>query len=163
MKQLRFLTIVLLLISASTIFAQEDLKAHFQALGDQMAKDMMANNHEAVLDLYTQDGISMPMYAPMIRGREEAEAMHEAQQSMGMEIKNFEADIVDVWADGKYAYEIGTYKITMTFPGMPQPVEDKGKYLNVWEKVDGEWKIKADIWNTDLNPMQNMPQGGGEY
>ena len=29
----------------------------------------------------------------------------------------------------------------------PTPKEISGKYLVVWEKVQGEWKLAADIWN----------------
>jgi len=29
-------------------------------------------------------------------------------------------------------------------------VTGKGKYLVVWKKVDGMWKVSADIFNTNL-------------
>jgi ketosteroid isomerase-like protein len=29
----------------------------------------------------------------------------------------------------------------------PTPKEISGKYLVVWEKVQGEWKLATDIWN----------------
>jgi ketosteroid isomerase-like protein len=29
----------------------------------------------------------------------------------------------------------------------PSPKEVSGKYLVVWEKIGGEWKLAADIWN----------------
>ena len=27
------------------------------------------------------------------------------------------------------------------------PKEATGKYLVVWEKIGGDWKLAADIWN----------------
>jgi len=27
---------------------------------------------------------------------------------------------------------------------------DKGKYIVIWKKVDGEWKYYRDIFNSDL-------------
>jgi len=30
---------------------------------------------------------------------------------------------------------------------------DKGKYINIWKNVNGEWKIFSNIWNTNL-PME---------
>jgi len=42
------------------------------------------------------------------------------------------------------AREIGTFSL-MTKD--PTPKEISGKYLVVWEKVRGEWKLAADIWN----------------
>jgi ketosteroid isomerase-like protein len=29
----------------------------------------------------------------------------------------------------------------------PTPQEVTGKYVVVWEKVGGDWKLAADIWN----------------
>ena len=29
------------------------------------------------------------------------------------------------------------------------PQEMVGKYLVIWEKVDADWKIAADMWNTN--------------
>jgi ketosteroid isomerase-like protein len=32
-----------------------------------------------------------------------------------------------------------------------KPVNDRGKYLEVWEKnANGSWKCGADIWNSDI-------------
>jgi len=32
-----------------------------------------------------------------------------------------------------------------------KPVNDHGKYVEVWEKqADGKWKCGTDIWNSDL-------------
>jgi ketosteroid isomerase-like protein len=31
--------------------------------------------------------------------------------------------------------------------------QDKGKYLTVWKRqANGEWKIVADTWSSDLTP-----------
>ena len=29
---------------------------------------------------------------------------------------------------------------------------EKGKYVNVWKKEDGTWKIYANIWNSNAAP-----------
>jgi hypothetical protein len=42
------------------------------------------------------------------------------------------------------APEIGTFSLKTKGP-MPQGVA--GKYVVVWEKVGGDWKLAADIWN----------------
>jgi len=31
-------------------------------------------------------------------------------------------------------------------------VTERGKYMNVWQQVNGSWKIKANMWNTDAPP-----------
>jgi hypothetical protein len=42
------------------------------------------------------------------------------------------------------AREIGTFSLKTRGP---QPQEVTGKYVVVWEKVGGDWKLAADIWN----------------
>ena len=42
------------------------------------------------------------------------------------------------------AREIGTFSLKTKGPA---PQEVTGKYVVVWEKVGGDWKLTADIWN----------------
>jgi ketosteroid isomerase-like protein len=46
---------------------------------------------------------------------------------------------------GDLAYEVGTYSITAADGG-----KDTGKFVVVWKRQNGAWKIAADIWNSDL-------------
>ena len=63
---------------------------------------------------------------------------------------------MNVWTSGDYSYEIGTYIIDMSMPGM-EGWKDNGKYITVWEKQsDDSWKVKAETWNTDNNPWVEM-------
>ena len=60
---------------------------------------------------------------------------------------------------GEHVIEIGTFEISLQMPGMPGPIDDKGKYMTVYIRdADGALKIKAETWNTDINPM--MMTGG---
>jgi len=73
----------------------------------------------------------------------------------GFKIHSFDMNIADVWASGDIVCEVGTYTISLTLPGTDHPVNDNGKYLNVWRKnSDGKLKLKYEIWNTDMNPWQ---------
>jgi hypothetical protein len=58
------------------------------------------------------------------------------------------------------SFEIGSFVITLEMPGAPAPITDKGKYMTVYVRgADGKLKIKAEIWNTDVNPMEMMGDG----
>ena len=46
---------------------------------------------------------------------------------------------------GDLAYEVGTYAVTAADGG-----KDTGKFVVVWKRQNGAWKIAADIWNSDL-------------
>jgi ketosteroid isomerase-like protein len=39
-----------------------------------------------------------------------------------------------------------------------KPINDRGKYLEVWEKqIDGNWKCAADMWKSDLAASAPAP------
>lgn len=48
-----------------------------------------------------------------------------------------------VAASGDVGYTTGTYQSTMN------GATEKGKYVTVWQKADGQWKVKEDIFNAD--------------
>jgi hypothetical protein len=36
-------------------------------------------------------------------------------------------------------------------------MRDNGKYLAVWRKVGGTWKMSYDMWNSDVAPPGMAP------
>jgi len=52
-----------------------------------------------------------------------------------------------VASGGDMAYDIGTYNLS--FDSDKGPVKDAGKYVVVWKKVDGDWKVAAGIFNSN--------------
>jgi ketosteroid isomerase-like protein len=46
---------------------------------------------------------------------------------------------------GDTAYEVGKY----TLSGDSGKVNDRGKYIVIWRKVGGQWKLYRDIFNTN--------------
>ena len=64
---------------------------------------------------------------------------------------------VQVGKSGEMAWVSGTYELTMN-DASGKPINDRGKYLEVWEKqTDGNWKCAADMWNSDLAASTPAP------
>jgi ketosteroid isomerase-like protein len=159
------LSVVLLMASAAFSQTPAEYKAKIEKLNKDMAKNMMESNTEKNLSLYTADAISLPSYEPMLEGIAEIRKASEAMAKSGWKCNSFEATTVKVIPNGNLITEIGTYKISMTMPGMEKPMDDHGKYLTIWEKQkDGDLKVKIDTWNSDVNPMSmmQMDQAGME-
>jgi ketosteroid isomerase-like protein len=58
---------------------------------------------------------------------------------------------------GEMAWVSGAYQLTINDTS-GKPIEDRGKYLEVWEKqTDGSWKCAADMWNSDLAVSAPVP------
>lgn len=56
---------------------------------------------------------------------------------------------VQVAKSGELGYTSGTYTLSFTDP-KGQKVSDRGKYLEVWKKVDGKWKCLSDAYSSDI-------------
>ena len=114
-----------------------------------------------MLGMYAEDAISLPNYGPRMDGIEAFRQNHEQMAAAGMKIHSFESTPTEAWEAGDQVIEIGTYEIELEMAGMPGPITDHGKYLTIYVRhADGALKIKAETWNTDVNPMAMM--GGDE-
>jgi len=136
----------------------DKLKSEINIINDELTKAMLANDSDAALKFYTQDAISLPSYQPMIRGMEDLKADADKQKQMPLNMKSFSLTSTDVWVSGKFVVEIGTYNLIMEMPEMPGgEMKDKGKYLTVFEiQDDGSLLMKAETWNTDTNPWEEI-------
>lgn len=66
---------------------------------------------------------------------------------------------VEVAASGDMAWERGTWTFDPDGPG--EADELRGEYITVYEKVDGEWKVAADV-GVPTEPMPSEEEAGGE-
>lgn len=128
----------------------------------EMVAAFNSKDYAAMTEFYTEDGISMPSYKPMMRGKEAIRQAGEEQAAAegGPEFSNLQFTTQDVEVAGDLAVEVGTYSIDITTPD-GQAMTDQGKYLTVWKNVDGAWMMHREIWNTD-NPPPGMPESGGQ-
>jgi ketosteroid isomerase-like protein len=93
-----------------------------------------------VASLYTEDATAFPPGAPMVKGRAAIEVMW---KGMAEQVRDPKVTTLDVKQLGpSAAREIGTFSLKTK---APTPQEVTGKYVVVWEKVAGEWKLAVDI------------------
>ncbi len=124
------------------------------------AAAMVAGDVATVASQYTDDAILLPPGGPRVEG---AAAIQETFASWIEEggtpaSMTLTSDDVTVTAAGDYAHAVGTW--TMSGPA-PDGSEwsDNGKFVAVWKNVDGDWKMAADIWNSDNPPMGMEHEG----
>ena len=66
-------------------------------------------------------------------------------------MEDFKTEIIEIEGRGDLAYIRGSYSMKVMMPGAPAPVQDTGKYIEIWKKQsDGSWKVFRDIFNSDL-------------
>lgn len=101
---------------------------------------------------YAADAVLMPPNGPAIEGTEGLRAFWVGAMKNPDLTLTFAPTHVVVSEGGDMAYDIGTYQ--MTTKSADGTMEDEGKYLVVWRKMDGEWKVVADMFNS------NQPASG---
>ena len=85
---------------------------------------------------------------PMLSGKEAVGGMLSSLFAVPGLRMSWTLATAQVAKSGELGYTRGTYQ--MTFNGTDgNPVEDHGKYLTVWRKEGGQWKVQLDMTNTD--------------
>lgn len=91
--------------------------------------------------LYTTDGATLPPNADIARGHAAIQAVW--QEAFDAGLRGFEVDSLEVESAGDLAYEMGHYRM---YAG--DDLADEGKYILVWKREAGHWRIHRDIVNT---------------
>jgi uncharacterized protein (TIGR02246 family) len=106
---------------------------------------------------FADDAVQMPPNAPPNVGKDEIQAFCGAFLSaFGAEFSLAPEEVQIAGAD--WAFERGTYTITLTPKGGGEPIPDAGKYITVYQRQpDGSWAMARDIWNSS-NPLPGVPE-----
>ena len=133
------LVVAFLVVLVAPAVAQ---KAKIEAVNAKWVELFGKGDFEGVAQLYTVDATAFPPGSAAVRGRAAIGAMW---KGMAEQAGNPKVTTLDVKRLGPAAArEIGTFSLTTKGPS---PKEISGKYLVVWERIRGQWKLAADIWN----------------
>jgi uncharacterized protein (TIGR02246 family) len=137
------------LVLATSAHAQPR-NADEKAIYDLVAKwnqMIAAKDVDGVVNLYAADGSIMPTNAPAQKGHAALKGVWTGL--LGAPGLKATLTPVEVTIAGSkdMAIEHGQYAITTAGPS--GPTTEKGKYIVVWKKVGGDWKVAYDIFNPD--------------
>src|SRR5437667_12545589 len=143
-------TLLLFAFVGTASAADTQIEQALRDLDAQWSKDAGAKDVDKTVSYYAESAVVMPPNASAATTKEAIRsAWKEMLTSPGAAI-SWKTTKVEVAKSGDLAYVSGTYEETMT-DASGKPVNDRGKYVEVWEKqTDGTWKVVADIWNSDL-------------
>lgn len=109
-------------------------------------KAVATKDPQAIAAFYAEDGSILAPGMPIAKGRDAVEAAWKGLVGMKDFSLTFSPSLVEVAQSGDIAYEIGTYELGYS---TDKPVDEKGKYVVVWKKAGDDWKVMADIFNSD--------------
>jgi ketosteroid isomerase-like protein len=112
-----------------------------------------AGRFEAMGKYYDESAISLPNYRAMEKGYKLILNNNLSRKNGGYKVLDGMKTTAELFVGTDMMVDIGSYTLTMDFPGLTQPKVDIGKYMNVWKKdKEGNWRIIAETWNADKNP-----------
>lgn len=137
--------LVIMLFTASCNQKPVDVTDVISEANKAFMESFNSGDMAAVARHYTEDAKLFPANYEIIEGIEMIETFWSGAAEMGVKKVNLETITADGF--GNNAVEEGKY--TLYADG--GVIIDEGKYIVTWVKVDGNWLINRDIWNTN-NP-----------
>jgi len=109
-------------------------------------KAFVAGDSTTVMAHFTEDARVFPTNSDQVIGKKAIAPL--ISQFLKFGIRTFTDETTRVIGAGDYIIEEGNYFLG----GDKGATIDKGKYICVWEKENGEWKVCSNMWNTSLPP-----------
>jgi ketosteroid isomerase-like protein len=97
--------------------------------------------------IFTKDARVLAPNMDVVQGRKAISRLNEEWVNYG--IYQFEEVSTHLYGAGNYLVDEGNYFMIYG----PDSTSERGKYVNIWKKVNGNWKIYSNIWNSSL-PME---------
>ncbi|XP_077983581.1 uncharacterized protein LOC144438432 [Glandiceps talaboti] len=123
--------------------ADSNLRAIFSDIMQKLVDMYNAGDMKGIAEYYTEDCKIMAPGKETEFGRKAAEELHVKLKSEGGAKINFKIEECGGIEDGKTAYIRGIFEMVKE----DDSIADVGKVLTIWEKVDGEYKVKIDCFN----------------
>ena len=137
----------------SSDFQSGDAEGAIRKNSQAFATAANSGSIDALVALYGDNAKLLPAGAPMFQGKDGIRQFWSTLLATGKAHVTLVTD--DVLQSGDLAVETGHFDLTITptATGTGGPYQDHGKYVVVWSKLDGQWKIERDIFNSN-SPLQ---------
>lgn len=147
------------LLPLASVLAAESKSSDEQTLRDLDAKwsaAAAARDVDKTVSYYADDATVLPANAPTATTKDAIRKVWQDLLTSPGAAVSWKTTKVEVARSGDLACTVGTYELTMN-DATGKPVNDRGKYVAVWEKKGGTWKCGVDIWNSDLPAAPSAP------
>ena len=125
-------------------------EAALRKLDDEWSKAAGSRDVEKTISYYSDDAVVMPPNIPTQTGKEPIRTLWKSMLSSPTFSGGWKVTKVEVARSGDLAYVSGDYEFNEK-DDKGKPLQDKGKYLEVWKKqADGNWMCVADMFSSDL-------------
>jgi ketosteroid isomerase-like protein len=132
---------------AGAAFDKDAARAEILGNYSAFVRGMMTKNVDSLMPYYDESVVSMSEGAKAVKGRSDVRAAYNEAVKANPQGLTFQSGGVNFSDDGTMAWDYGTFSSTAN-DAKGKPVKSTGNFLNVWKKVDGRWRIVAEISNS---------------
>lgn len=148
----RFVFTVILGAIACVAYAdnaeEQQARKRIESLQQEWVEAVARGDVDIIVGFYAEDAWFLPAGSPPLHGHEAIRRWWERTLAdPPWQSLDFGPTEIVFSEDGNLAYDVGTSRTTIA--GGDGETVQKGKYLVVWEKIDGDWKVAADTFNSD--------------
>jgi ketosteroid isomerase-like protein len=123
----------------------EDVRRAVESANQAFAAAFAKGDAAALAEMYSDTAEALPPGREIVTGR--AEIQKAWQEAIDSGLKGLELTTREVESHGDSAHEVGTWILRNATGEV-----DHGKYVVVWKKQGGAWKLHRDIWNSSVPP-----------
>lgn len=113
---------------------------------DDVGEILTSRDADRIGGLYASDARLMPPGSEVVTGRDAVAAFWQDATEQGIDTIDIEP--VEVAEHGDAASRVGR----ATLSAADGTTLDEVKFVELWTREDGEWRISHDIWNSNRPP-----------
>jgi ketosteroid isomerase-like protein len=158
MSRLFFPAVAVVLCAAASLGQQpfaadrHTAESELRILDEQWSATAARNDLDGTVAFYADDAVLLPPHAPIVADKKSIRDSWAGLLGPNTSI-SWKWSKIEVAQSSELAYIYGSYKLKIGATSNSGPVNDTGKFLEVWKKLPGgKWKCIVDTYNSDL-PM----------
>lgn len=128
--------------NTSTISGAE-IRAEIERANEKFMDAFRRKDAAGIAAFYTDNGMVMPPNSELFEGRQQVEEFWKATMGMGIMAVQLETREIEQCND--MAFEMGQAILL----GEDDMELDRAKYIVVWKRENGTWKLHRDIFNSN--------------
>ena len=126
-----------------------EIKAAHRAFAEAAVR----HDLDGIADVFAIDAIIMPPEAEMVKGRDAI--LQHWKGAFDGGVSGLEINPTEIKVIGDVAIEIGHATLSMA-PAGAAATEANVKYVEIWKKVRGQWRVYRGMWNA-RSPARSGP------
>lgn len=122
-----------------------EIRAEIERTIEKFMEMFRQGDAEGIAELYTRDGMVLPPNSDLVEGKQQIKDFWKTAIDM-MGIKSVRLQTQEIEPQNDIAYERGR---AMIYGEGDQEI-DNSKYIVIWKRENGTWKLHRDIFNSNL-------------